>query len=74
MASQTSEEDYETVHVTKDCRCLPVMVDSEQIRDVLSKKRIPKIVINQDLELSVIDDENYPYVAISHVCEYDGVP
>jgi len=69
-AYQTDEKDYKTAHIDIECRCESVSVDPEQLRDALEVNRIPKIVISHDLQLSVVDDDDYPYVAISHVCKF----
>ncbi|KAK7054849.1 hypothetical protein VNI00_003312 [Paramarasmius palmivorus] len=67
MASQTSEEDYKTVHTSDVCNCDFVAVDQVQLRDSLSRQLIPKVIISRHCELQVVKDEAYPYVAISHV-------
>ncbi|KAI3614036.1 het domain protein [Moniliophthora roreri] len=67
MASQTSEDDYQTVHVGESCNCDFISVDQDELLVSLSRQHIPKIIVTHDCRLSVVEDEAYPYVAISHV-------
>ncbi|EMD36270.1 hypothetical protein CERSUDRAFT_95612 [Gelatoporia subvermispora B] len=67
MAYQIDEKDYRTLHIREDCACAPIGVDPKDLRNVLAFKSIPKITISEDLQLHVVGDEDYPYIAISHV-------
>jgi len=68
-AYQTNENDYKTAHVHIDCNCEPVPVDPNQLRQALAAERVPKVVISHDTQLSVVDGDDIPYVAISHICK-----
>lgn len=67
-AYQIVEEEYKTAHTAFDCTCEFVSVIPEHLRDALAANKIPKIIVSEDLQLSVIDDKSHPYIAISHVC------
>lgn len=68
VADQVDEARYETVHVQEGCKCALVRVRPEELRSVLDRGKVPRIVVSRDLEVNVSDGE--AYVAISHVCEY----
>lgn len=68
MAYQTDENDYSTVHINRSCDCAFVFVEPTQLRDILARNVIPVVVVTDDLQVSVVEGTNYPYIAFSHVC------
>ncbi|KAK5991728.1 hypothetical protein PT974_07762 [Cladobotryum mycophilum] len=66
MAYQIHESSYRTIHVDDKCKCDFVYVEPTQLSDALSRNGIPKIVVTDDLQLSVVEEE-VDYIAFSHV-------
>lgn len=69
LADQVVEEEYKTLHVQEGCRCALVKVKPEELCAVLDRGKVPRVVVSQDMRLSV--SEGGAYIAISHVCKYD---
>lgn len=69
LAYQISESSYRTLHVD-NCECGFVYVDQAKLKDALSKNKIPKIVVTDELQLSVVEGEEVDYIAFSHVCKF----
>lgn len=65
MASQTSEEDYQTRHIDDKCRCDFISADLRNSVSATHTKNCPF----HNCDLSVTQDVDYAYIAISHVCE-----
>jgi len=70
-AYQTDEVTYKSRHVKDWCCCDFIEVKSDALTSVLSKDEVPKLVITEELELQMVSEQDYPYVAISHVCMFD---
>ncbi|KAI5837095.1 hypothetical protein DFP73DRAFT_487757 [Morchella snyderi] len=68
FADQVNEDVYKTVHVDAGCQCTSVVVDPEDLREVLGRGKIPRIIISKDCTQTTVS-ENHPYNAISHVCK-----
>ncbi|KAJ7257577.1 hypothetical protein B0H12DRAFT_1232599 [Mycena haematopus] len=66
-AYQTDEATYTTLHVNDGCSCTFTGVQTSALVDALSEDKVPKVVITEQLELQVIAEDDYPYVALSHV-------
>ncbi|KAF7350751.1 Het domain protein [Mycena sanguinolenta] len=66
-AYQTDEATYMTRHVSDGCSCTFVGTETSALVDALSKDKVPKVVITEQLELQVIVEDDYPYIALSHV-------
>ncbi|KAF9459303.1 hypothetical protein BDZ94DRAFT_1312503 [Collybia nuda] len=66
-AYQTDEAAYVTRHVEDGCGCNFVDVQTSALVNALSEGMIPKLVITGHLELEVVTEHTYPYVAVSHV-------
>ena len=52
-------------------------VESEQLVEVLAKGKVPRIVVSDSLELTVVggeENETVPFVALSHVCITSHAP
>ncbi|KAK0442105.1 hypothetical protein EV421DRAFT_1951330 [Armillaria borealis] len=67
-AYQTEESTYRTRHVDDECSCDFVGSDTDRLIAALSQKKVPKLVITDGLELEVVSENDYPYIALSHVC------
>ncbi len=67
-AYQTEESAYRTRHVDDGCSCDFVGLDTDGLIAVLSQNKVPKLVITDELELEVVSENDYPYIALSHVC------
>jgi hypothetical protein len=68
LARQVVEGTYETQHREHGCHCLDVAVDVDEIRRIIRRGRIPRILIDYDgNECRLKVTEATPYVAISHV-------
>lgn len=67
IAYQTDEATYVTRHVQDGCSCNFVGVSTSLLVDTLSQNKIPKLCITEQLELRVVVEANYPYIAFSHV-------
>ncbi|KAK7466176.1 hypothetical protein VKT23_004897 [Stygiomarasmius scandens] len=65
-AYQTDEVTYKSRHVKDWCCCDFIEVKSDALTSVLSKDEVPKLVITEELELQMVSEQDYPYVAISH--------
>ncbi|KAL7917205.1 hypothetical protein ACQKWADRAFT_307353 [Trichoderma austrokoningii] len=65
-AYQISDSSYRTLHVG-NCECGFVHVDQAKLKDALSKNKIPKIVVTDELQLSVVEGDEVDYIAFSHV-------
>lgn len=77
LASQTDAKTYITAHVSDTCNCSFVAVDPERLKESLERNKIPKIMVSLDpddaagtITLTIVDGEELPYIAISHVCEF----
>ncbi|KAK7027915.1 hypothetical protein VNI00_015131 [Paramarasmius palmivorus] len=66
-AYQTDESTYRTRHVDGDCQCEFIELETESLIAVLSQGKVPKLVITDDLEFRVVSEDDYPYIALSHV-------
>ncbi|PBK63411.1 hypothetical protein ARMSODRAFT_542681 [Armillaria solidipes] len=66
-AYQTEESTYRTRHVDDECSCDFVGLDTDGLIAVLSQNKVPKLVITDELELEVVSENDYPYIALSHV-------
>lgn len=69
-AYHTDEATYKTRHVEEQCNCDFVEVHSDVLTSALSEDRIPILVITEDLGLRIVPNQDYPYIAISHVCKF----
>ncbi len=69
-AYQTDETTYVTRHVQDGCTCNFVDVPTNLLVSALSQDKVPKLCITEQLELRVVVEDNYPYIAFSHVCTY----
>ncbi len=67
-AYQTEESTYRTRHVDDGCSCDFVGLDTDGLIAVLSQNKVPRLVITDGLELEVVSENDYPYIALSHVC------
>ncbi|KAJ6469397.1 hypothetical protein C8R45DRAFT_430419 [Mycena sanguinolenta] len=65
VADQVDDSRYETKHVEDGCGCASVRVAPEQLSAVLAREKVPRLVLSNDLKVSVSESE--PYIAISHV-------
>ncbi|KAK0437971.1 uncharacterized protein EV420DRAFT_153676 [Desarmillaria tabescens] len=65
-AYQTEESTYRTRHVDDECSCDFVGLDTDSLIAVLSQNKVPKLVITDELELEVVSENDYPYIALSH--------
>ena len=71
-AYQVDEIIYKAVH-TETCpgeTCSMGSVRAADLVERLIDGQIPVIVITEDLELQVVSNEDHPYIAFSHVCEW----
>ncbi|SJL16205.1 uncharacterized protein ARMOST_19724 [Armillaria ostoyae] len=66
-AYQTEESTYRTRHVDDECSCDFVGLDTDRLIAVLSQNKVLKLVITDELELEVMSENEYPYIALSHV-------
>ncbi|KAG2158325.1 uncharacterized protein EDB93DRAFT_1246176 [Suillus bovinus] len=66
-AYQTDEATYVTRHVQDGCSCKFVGVPASLLVNALSQNKVPKLCITGQLELRVVMEDNYPYIAFSHV-------
>ncbi|PBK63355.1 hypothetical protein ARMSODRAFT_963251, partial [Armillaria solidipes] len=66
-AYQTEEATYRTRHVDDGCSCGFVGLDTDGLIAVLSQNKVPKLVITDELKLEVVSENDYPYIALSHV-------
>ncbi|KDQ13629.1 hypothetical protein BOTBODRAFT_188355 [Botryobasidium botryosum FD-172 SS1] len=64
-ADQINEDTYKTMHTDPGCVCRFISVDVDEICSVLSRGRIPAILVSETLELKIVEDHSF--VAISHV-------
>ncbi|PBK80577.1 hypothetical protein ARMGADRAFT_75420 [Armillaria gallica] len=65
-AYQTEESTYRTRHVDDGCSCDFVGLDTDGLIAVLSQDKVPRLVITDGLELEVVSENDYPYIALSH--------
>jgi hypothetical protein len=72
LANQVNEDGYNTVHVQSECQCHSVAVDPEDLRAILMRGAVPRILVSDDYQLIVSED--HPYIAISHVCKLNAPP
>lgn len=67
-AYQTDEATYMTRHVQNRCSCDFVGVQTDVLVGAWSEGKVPRLVITEHLELQVMVEHDYPYIAVSHVC------
>ncbi|KAF9255399.1 hypothetical protein L218DRAFT_352037 [Marasmius fiardii PR-910] len=65
-AYQTDEATYQTRHVNDGCSCNFVELDPDNLIDILSRDKVPTVVITDELELKIVPGDDYPYIALSH--------
>ncbi|KAL0580018.1 hypothetical protein V5O48_002021 [Marasmius crinis-equi] len=66
-AYQTDEATYQIRHVNDECSCDFVGLDPDNLTAILSRDKVPVVVISDELELKVVSGDEYPYIALSHV-------
>ncbi|KAK7470560.1 hypothetical protein VKT23_001984 [Stygiomarasmius scandens] len=65
-AYQTDEATYRTRHVDDECSCDFLGVETAVLVAALSKDKVPKLVVTEDLGFRVVSEHKYPYIAFSH--------
>ncbi|KAL0564500.1 hypothetical protein V5O48_017544 [Marasmius crinis-equi] len=66
-AYQTDEATYQIRHVDNECSCAFVGLDPDNLTAILSRDKVPVVLITEELELKVASGDEYPYIALSHV-------
>ena len=68
-AYQVDEKTYKTAHTSEWCHCNFVGIKAEELVKKLEVDEVPVVTITDELKLQVVSSGEYPYIALSHVCE-----
>ena len=71
-ALQTDEATYKTAHVDEHCTCDFVDVPTDDLVNILKGGKVPVVMFDAERELRVVCGDDIPYIALSHVCQYES--